>query len=62
MKIARALSVGDENGATSCVASQSRDGIDSRGNLAAWVSGPEKSRHSMHDVVGATGCGFGLLA
>lgn len=61
MKIARALSVKDEKGATSWVASQSSDGTDSRGNLAACESGPEKSRHSIHDV-GGTACGLGLLA
>lgn len=44
MKIARAWSVGDANGVVIWVAIQSREGTDSRGNLAAWASGPEKSR------------------
>ena len=45
MKIARAWSVRDEKGVMSCVAIQSREGTDSRGKLAAWLSGLEKSRH-----------------
>ena len=44
MNITRALSVRDGKGAVSWVASQSRDGTDSRGNFVACVSGPEKSR------------------
>ena len=44
MKIARAWSVGDGKGAVSWTAIQSREGTDSRGNLAAWASGAEKSR------------------
>lgn len=50
MKIARALSVGEASkGAVSCRASQSREGTVSRGNLAAWVSGKEKSRQRRHE-------------
>lgn len=60
--MARALSVGDENGATSCGASQSRDGTDWRGNLAACVSGPEKSRQSKHDVTEGGFCCRRFLA
>ena len=69
MKIARDLSVSERNGATSCVASQSSDGTDSRGNFAAWASGPEKSRQRRHDVIGVgdvadwvIDCTLGLLA
>lgn len=49
MKIARALSVGDGKGPVSCVASQSIEGTVSRGNVLAWLSGPEKSRHLRQD-------------
>ena len=51
MKIARAWSVGDGKGVVSWVAIQSREGTDSRGNLAAWASGAEKSRHRRQEDV-----------
>lgn len=49
MKIALALSVGEGNGSVKLRASQftSCEGIDWRGKRAAWLSGPEKSRHRM---------------
>ena len=64
MNIARALSVSEGNGVVSCVASQSREGTFCLGNLAAWESGPEKSRQIRHeDAVGAaSGESLGLLA
>lgn len=49
VKIARALSVSEGKGLVSWVASQSIDGTVSRGNVLAWLSGPEKSRHLRHD-------------
>lgn len=49
VKIARALSVNEGKGLVSWVASQSIDGTVSRGNVLAWLSGPEKSRHLRHD-------------
>lgn len=64
--MARALSVREGKDVVSWVASQSSDGTDSRGNLVAWVSGPEKSRHIKQDVAEGWDCGFipglGLLA
>lgn len=57
VNIARALSVIDGKGDVSWVASQSREGTDSRGNFEAWVSGPEKSRHGRQDVADCVGCG-----
>ncbi len=48
----RAWSVGEENGATNCVASQSREGTDWRGNFAAWASGAEKSRQMRQGAAG----------
>lgn len=64
MNIARALSVIEGNGMVSCVASQSREGTFCLGNLAAWESGPEKSRQIRHeDTVGvASGGLLALLA
>ena len=64
MNIARALSVSEGNGVVSCVDSQSREGTVCLGNLAAWESGPEKSRQIKHeDAVGAASGGLlGLLA
>lgn len=64
MNIERALSVSEGNGVVSCVASQSREGTFCLGNLAAWESGPEKSRQIRHeDAVGAASGGLlGLLA
>ena len=44
VKITRALSVAEAKGPVSCRASQSREGTVWRGNLAAWLSGWEKSR------------------
>ena len=48
------------------MASQSSDGTDSRGNLVAWVSGPEKSRHIKQDAADGWDCefvpGLGLVA
>lgn len=54
VKITLALSVNDGNGAVSSFASQPRScvGSDSRGYCAARVSGPEKSRHTKHSVLG----------
>ena len=62
MKIARAWSVGDEKGWVSWVAIQSREGTDSRGNLAAWASGAEKSRQRRQEDagVGIWGWSFGF--
>ena len=57
MNIARALSVRDGKGAVSWVASQSRDGTDSRGNLVACVSGPEKSRQIKQEFAFCMVCG-----
>lgn len=51
MKIARALSVGEVNGAVRWVASQSREGTVWRGKVAAWLSGAEKSRHLRQDCL-----------
>lgn len=50
--MARALSVGEGNGAVNCVASHatSEDGKLVRGNLAACSSGPEKSRQIRHEA------------
>ena len=48
--MARAWSVGDEKGVVSWVAIQSREGTDSRGNLAAWASGAEKSWQTRQEV------------
>ena len=43
--MARAQSVGEsEKGEVNCKASQSREGTECRGNLAACASGDEKSR------------------
>ena len=50
MKIARALSVSEGKGSVNCVASQSKDGTFCLGYRAAWLSGPEKSRHFKQDV------------
>lgn len=63
MKIARAWSVGDEKGVVSWVAIQSREGTDSRGNLAAWASGTVKSRQRRQEDVEGTAWGrdFGLV-
>jgi hypothetical protein len=47
--MARAWSVGDWKGEVSWVASQSREGTFWRGNLAAWASTAEKSRHRRQD-------------
>ncbi len=46
--MARAWSVWDWKEAVNWVASQSREGTDCRGNLAAWVSGAVKSRQTRH--------------
>lgn len=70
MKIARAWSVGEAGkGEVSRWASQSREGTVWRGNLAAWLSGAEKSRQVRQDSgVGwevDCGCwapGFGFVA
>ena len=60
MNIARALSVIEGNGVVSCVASQSREGTFCLGNLAAWESGPEKSRQIRQEDA-AGGASGGLL-
>lgn len=54
VKITLALSVNDGNGAVSSFASQPRScvGSVSRGYCAARASGPEKSRHTRHSVLG----------
>ena len=57
MKIARAWSVGDEKGAVSWLAIQSREGTDSRGNLVAWASGAEKSRQRRQEDAEVGICG-----
>lgn len=57
MKIVRALSVEEGKGAVSWMASQSREGTVSRGNLAACVSGAEKSRQMRQDEVDCEGGG-----
>ena len=43
--------MGDEKGVVSWVAIQSKEGTDSRGNLAAWASGAEKSRQWRQEIV-----------
>ena len=45
--------MGEVKGDVSCPASQSSEGTVCRGNLAACLSGPEKSRHLRHVAVGA---------
>lgn len=64
MNIARALSVMDGNGAVNSLASHfiSCVGSDSRGYRAAWLSGPEKSRHTKHSVSDVGGGGVGDTA
>ncbi len=53
----------DGKGVVSCVASQSREGTFCLENLAAWESGPEKSRQIRHEDAagGASGGLLGLL-
>ena len=58
----RALSVGDVKGAVSWMASQSRDGTAWRGNVAAWLSGAEKSRHFRQDGVDGEALAMGFVA
>lgn len=70
--MALALSVKDGNGAVSSFANQPRScvGREARGYWAPRASGPEKSRHTKHSVVGLGGCAapgeepwnFGLVA
>jgi hypothetical protein len=65
VKSARALSVSDVNGDVTFCAIQfvSVEGRDCRGKRAAWVSGPEKSRHlRQHADVGPFTPGLGLEA
>ena len=59
--MARALSVREEKGLVSWVASQSSDGTAWRGNVAAWESGAEKSRHFRHDGEEDVPCEMGLV-